>query len=311
MIPHSLPRTRPLGGIVESVLRQISEFGHDVKPSSRLAMGSAAISRSISAGGSVAMTAEEHAALAAACRDFVSFDFILNAPAALRRDPEFAEKLKTAMRDGVHPGQHGRMTAGRDTQLELFVAAALARAAMPVKLGTPDIRTRVNGGYLFLEVKRPRTMPGIVEAVKTATKQIRSSGYIGSIYIDVSLAMNPNDGVIEKVLDDVDFYNFLAARLRQAIGPHIDEIQRILWRQPVTGLLIQWDVIRTRGQGTWMLDGQLSQFTNHTRTPRMAHTGDLLYRSLPHGLPVSLQLFPVISEASPREPTLQHPSDSE
>jgi len=278
------PRKRPERPLVEKfafVLGRIRAIGLEVHPTSRLA-----IERNLffDDQGRPLVIEPAHPQFdqaLEALRDFTLFEFIMDNWPFEPADKEASRRLKEALKDAVDPHAARFRTPGRDSQLELFVAAALKRAGLPVKLRSPDVRTRIDGRGFDVEAKRPKSGDAIEEAVRVGAGQIRDSGCPGALFIDVTRAFNPTKGLVTRIMPDEEFSQRHAEALRGGIKTLERRLIHLLERKPVACVFFQDHELR-QVSGGWILGSICMKFDNPSAPEWLARMGRLVDRSLGH-----------------------------
>lgn len=295
---QSMLQYRSMHDLALGVLRRIEELKLSVKPTSRLALGAARIAQAISQP-QTNPDPDSLALLAAACRDFTLFEFILDDPHAGRSDPEFVRRLRIALKDGVRASRYARQTPGRDTQLELYVATVFLKASLPVAFGNPDVRTRLDGRFFYVEAKRPRTLNGIPDAVETAAHQIEATGCPGAIYMDVSLGMNPKELFLLRVIENGVFDEATEAAIKRAFQPFAPELDRMLRGTRVTDIVVQADWTRLVGAEDWSMNSHITRFANMHLASCDVPLRRCLFDAVRSGHSRKNEKFSLVNEANP------------
>lgn len=292
---------RSAAEVVDVVRARLRERGQTVKPGSRLDLGARALERLVRADQRAALSPSTLRDAQEAFRDYTAFEFMLSLKNYPRPAAEFQKRLEQALRDGLHPCEHGAKTPGRDTQAELFLAAVLSNAALEVTLGTPDLRVRIDGSFLFVEVKRPRTFDGVENAVTKAVEQIKKTGCTGVVYLDLSLPFGRRF-TPTAVEDDTEFQNLHITRIRECFIPHNAALESIVHSSPVVTVLVQCDWLRYVGGSSWILETQLCPFGNGGASKSMERRRRLFERAVQIGVGKACQAVP-LSEDVVRPPS--------
>lgn len=178
----------------------------------------------------------------AAKHDLQIFEFILESDGLFETDPIAVRKLKVALLDDVDP--QGRInTRGRDTQSELYVGAAIHNAGMSMAFEAeedskrPDIRILLDDSEFFVEAKRLKSEARLIERVKDGAKQLDATGRPGALFIDVTLAFNPERLVVERKESDDEFRERHFTWLRARIERHERALFEAIKGTNTTGIL--------------------------------------------------------------------------
>jgi hypothetical protein len=103
-----------------------------------------------------------------------------------RLNPEHAGKIEMSL-SGAEIAASDKNSAGRDTQLELYIGALLAMGDVPVMVAEPDLMFGYDGRPVGLAAKRVKQVGQLRRRFKEATKQIRKSGHHGFVGIGADL----------------------------------------------------------------------------------------------------------------------------
>lgn len=277
-----LAMDRPLSEKLSFVQTKIQELGLHINPQSRLAREARVFYDEQGAVRTVLPSDHRFTEALEALRDYTLFEFILDNWPFGQRDEEAIDKLDASLRDAVDPYVVARETRGRDTQLELYVAVALHRAGLPVELTTPDVRTRLNGRYFYVEAKRPKSQDGIENAIRGAARQIRDAGCPGAVFLDVSLAFNPTKGYVTKLMPDDQFRRGYSEGLRRGIHPVAGSVAKVIGNKPVSTICFQDHQLRQVAEG-WKLESFCMTLQNPN--PRLLKLSLLFERFLASAWP--------------------------
>ena len=275
----SVPHTAT--ALVEFVSTRIAEYGITIKPGSRLAVGANAIASSTV---ETEYGREDPRLRSAfeALRDYSAFDYILRSPARLALRRGFRQRLETALKDGADPLQHGKQTPGRDTQVELFVAAMLSASGLDVELGTPDIRTRLDGQYVYVEAKRPKSFDGATNALRGAVEQVERTGVPGAVFMDLSLPFSMANEFHTPIIEADPFEQLHIRKMREALRPQFRALEATLADAPIAVVLIQCDWLRRAGKAEWLLESRIAPLARPSASLRLLRLRERLYRSIRH-----------------------------
>ncbi|MFG0300291.1 MAG: hypothetical protein ACF8K1_11885 [Phycisphaerales bacterium JB047] len=109
---------------------------------------------------------------------------------------DFYEILERALSDAPLL-RDAKKQSGRDAQLELFTAAILSKAGLPVHrtITGPDFSILYKQRTWMIEVKRVHSSSAdkIKERLRAAATQVQKSGYLGIIILDVTPHFNPHN----------------------------------------------------------------------------------------------------------------------
>jgi hypothetical protein len=194
-----------------------------------------------------------------AAHDLLQFEFIrasrLMEDSSEQHAPAIREKLRSALLDSVVP-RSDKLSPGRDTQAELFAAAAFhAGAFRPVSIAEPDLCCMWGASSIAVAVKRARGRNNFNKLIRRACDQVDRSGHDGIVWCDVSLLFTPS------------------ARLYAASGPEptLEQHQRRSVRQ--------WVREHVRGLGGAARNGNVLQFVFIDSRVAVDDIGDLKLQS--------------------------------
>ena len=132
--------------------------------------------------------------------DLSMIAFVLN---QLKELPQrkLKAKLKLLVKDSPLLGPTQENSHGRDTQIELYIAAVCKNAGMQVELDEPDIIAGLGGQRYGLAVKRLKSRSKFGRRFRDAADQIEKSGLPGFIVLDVRQAFNPENKKVQATDD--------------------------------------------------------------------------------------------------------------
>lgn len=125
-----------------------------------------------------------------AMRELHMFEFIFD-QANDPNDKTFRKLVSKCIKDSALAEEDVRKerTPGRDSQFELYIAAACKAARLtPVEHSSPDVLFSIGNLRYCIEAKRPKSIEAIDSCLHDASVQIRESGLAGFIAIDTSAA---------------------------------------------------------------------------------------------------------------------------
>ncbi len=223
-------------------------------------------------------------------RDYHLLEFALDhAPAGAKGAlaDGFIERLEVVVKkDSVDPVATSKITRGRDTMVELFVAAVMVKAGNnSVAFGTPDVRVLLDGAYFFIEAKRPKTSDGVIPAIETAVGQLKTRGCPGAVFVDTSLAWNPKN---ERILRPLEHEAFQALH-RQSISEMVrrlhDELQHKLTDSPACVVCFQDHQMRQVPGLGWRPESCLTHVERRAMSTGLRRRALLFQRALSAAFP--------------------------
>lgn len=267
------------------ITEKIEELGLKIHPTSRLALEArpfigknGLLSREVAPG-----DPDFRAALEAK-RDFTLFEFILGDWPFPLSHGDATSRLKMALKDAVDPYAPGKNTPGRDTQLELFVAVTLSRAGLAVELGSPDLRVRLGGQFFYVEAKRTKTRQAIKSAISRAADQIKKSGCPGAVFLDSTMAFNPTDGQVLRIMPDEEFSRLHGEALNLGIATVERDVLSAVEKSRIVAVSFQ-DHQHRQIIGGWRLESCCSTFVLPGLPKALKRLAQDYQRSLDFGWP--------------------------
>jgi hypothetical protein len=172
-------------------------------------------------------------------RDMQILAFVFDQLVEQQNERGFRAKVKLLLKDRALP-QDDSDSIGRDTQVELFVAAICKSAGLtPVAFEEPDVTCTFNGIKFGIAAKRLKSINSMRSRLKGATKQIKRSQLPGIVAVDASVALNPKNEAL--VVPDPqnfgrDHYNPF---WQQYTHYHFDDLRKWISGGDVRGILFQ------------------------------------------------------------------------
>ena len=215
-----------------------------------------------------------------AIRDMFILEAILDdLPAGT--DVQRRRKIKQMIKDSVLPEDDPRRSVGRDAQAELLVAAIANCGGMnPVLLEEPDVSCQLGAIRVSVAVKRIKSKHNIETNIRKAANQVKASGRIGFIVVDVSRAMNPKNRSF--ALWERERFDQLH---KQAIQQFVNGIQANIPKwvggKGVRGIIIMDHKLRDDPQDKWGLSSMSIAVSTVSRpgvVPRVPTVKDNQYK---------------------------------
>jgi hypothetical protein len=107
--------------------------------------------------------------------------------------PVWRERFEAGLTGKSFPEHDQSFTPGRDTQFELYFAAACKRGGLPVRPAEPDLLVSLSGMEIAAALKRVKSAHKFVSRVHAANRQLRKNGKQGLVVVDVSMMLNPTN----------------------------------------------------------------------------------------------------------------------
>ncbi len=140
---------------------------------------------------------------------------------------ELKAKLKLLVKDSPLLGPTRENSLGRDTQIELYIAAVCKNAGMQVELDEPDIIAELGGQRYSLAIKRLKSRSKFESRFKDAADQIEKWDKPGFIVLDLRQAFNPENIKVQGTDDEIDAaFRLKWQRFRDNIYSKMKEWQR-------------------------------------------------------------------------------------
>lgn len=283
-----IPAPRNLTEKITFVEAELLAKGLPIKPSSRLGHGRECFGNP---GGETKRAMPDDPRFfdaVEAGRTFSCFEKILECWPFEPSDELAEEKLRVALKDDVDPYAAGGSTPGRDAQMELYVAAMIHKAGLPVSFvrptgatRTPDLRTSVAGGYCHIEVKRCKSLRSLVRCIKRGAEQIRGLGCPGAIFLDATLALHPQPGFFPP-MSDQEFGDHWESKTRLLLNRQASMFEPQLRGGPVGGLVILDFPLRVHPVLGWRAEPLCLPLENGHSNARACRAWKELRRSLNH-----------------------------
>lgn len=125
--------------------------------------------------------------------------------------------LEGVLRDDPLP-HAGNQSPGRDAQTELLVASTCALGGMdPVSIEEPDVKAVTEGQPWRIAVKRVKSQRRIDDNLRRAADQTGRWEDPGVVFLDVSLAFDPDDQQVTRPMPREEFHHLLGEGLRRGI----------------------------------------------------------------------------------------------
>jgi hypothetical protein len=126
----------------------------------------------------------------------------------LRRGPEvrgWQQRVRDVVSGPIVRGDEVKHSRARDIQFELVTAAMFRQARYGVVLDEPDVIIDSTIPSFGIAAKRPRSFDAVQRNVESAARQIRRSGRLGIVALDITDAIAPEDPCIRTARYDDAF----------------------------------------------------------------------------------------------------------
>ncbi len=245
---------------MEFVTQQLRSLGIEIPASSRLDRMRRVFRNPDGSSREVPANSPDHNVGLESLRDYMHLEFILEQLPHRFTDDRRASltaKLRTAVRkDGVDPAASVKHTKGRDTLVELYVAAVLAQGgASAIGLGVTDVTILLDGEAFSIEAKRPKKPRTLVPAIEDAIKQLKQRATAGAVFVDVSRAWDQNNVRILRPMSDAEFREVFPQVMKKFISTIHADVQKLMVGSPACAVCFQiFQMRQVLGTG-WNLEG--------------------------------------------------------
>ncbi|HEY2841752.1 MAG TPA: hypothetical protein VGJ26_21510 [Pirellulales bacterium] len=189
-------------------------------------------------------------------RDFQYMGFVFEHLDSEPGDSEFSQRIRKILKDPIYPQQNLELSPGRDTQLELFLAAICRRAELgPVVFKEPDLTCCLWNSNYGIAAKRIKNISAIRKHAKRAADQIARSGLPGIIFLDLSLALNRENRPALLPCCNNRYRDEAMFSLRQVVGRHESDIRRWVEGSGVLAIVAYKADLRHHSDREWGLVG--------------------------------------------------------
>jgi hypothetical protein len=195
-----------------------------------------------------------HRELVLAHKDVQELWFIIENIADRLVDEPFRRRFQRTSDDTLRPEEASDQTQGRDTQFELFLAAAAIRAGLDVS--DPGSGSRLADWILrdsvsrcSLEAKRLKSRQQAEKRIRRAAEQIENTGIGGILAIDISAVDNPDARPLDHFVPDHEL-----DRMQRDWGDHFTQnhfprMKAWVASRPVGVFLVYDFILRPGGVG--------------------------------------------------------------
>ena len=194
-------------------------------------------------------------------RDMQLLGFVFDQPKVRDDHSDFQFLVKRMLNDSVLPQDNRTRSEGRDTQFELFVAAICQAAGFsPVNYQEPDVTCTVQGVQIGVAAKRVKSEAQVKKRIPKAAKQIQTSGLLGVIALDTSVALNPNNERITKPIPDEQFVHLYREAITRFLRRYDERIRVWVRNRGVLGIIVHDHQVRLETDADWSLSSMTMRF---------------------------------------------------
>jgi hypothetical protein len=206
-------------------------------------------------------------------RDMYQLRLIVDEMEAHRNDLRFCSSVKKLLQDAAAPQYRNSHSPGRDTQLELYLAAIALRGGMlPVEYDEPDVTCNVEGRRFGIAAKRLKSVERFEKRVKDRIRQIRRADIPGIVALDLTIARNPENRPITSGLRSQLSVMIGQSKNRQLFDRYEQSIYRWVATSRVRALLIfEFSLRVSPDRSSWIHDGLMCWFPT-TNTDKSAES---------------------------------------
>lgn len=168
----------------------------------------------------------------------------------------YRQLVRKVVSDSVLPQHDLEHSKGRDAAFELHVGAICTSAQLlPVAFEEPDITCVWNNVRYGFAAKRIKSAKNLLANVRKAVDQILRSAIPGVIVLDTCMAFNPSNTRITEPMPDVLYMDRHFNALRMMWSEYNPEVQRLISRANVLGLIVHDYQVRFQSDRQWALAG--------------------------------------------------------
>jgi hypothetical protein len=231
------------------------KFGISLHPQSRIAQVVAVLAP----GRFVPATDSLFPAALEGFRDIQVLGFVLSQLGRTADPGLIGRKLSRIAKDNLLPQNDMTESPGRDTQMELYVAAIANKGGMKPTfgepaLGEPDILCKVGGERFGIEVKRIKKEDRLEEHFRKAVSQIEKAKLPGVIVADMSLAFNRSNTPLRSNATIREFQEMHRRQMEFFVTKYYDRMKEWARGREVRGLTILDCPLREEPGKGWYLE---------------------------------------------------------
>lgn len=189
-----------------------------------------------------------------ALRDITQLEFFFDQVNLNSESQEFRSKIKRLIKDTVLPQNSSTQSPGRDVQAELFVFTACRKVGLNPKFEEPDIVCSLGHQKIPVAVKRIKNLRQLVKRIREGASQIEKVGGCGVVFVDVVIAMNPENYRAIAKIPDVVFGLKWMCLLKKVIDRYHAMIQKAIKGRGVLAVILHDHWVRMDSCGHWGLE---------------------------------------------------------
>ncbi len=186
--------SRPLSESAKYVIDSFKSFGIDVPENSRfIQMYKSVCNENVTSRGLILEDDPNFDIAIEAQRDLRQLEFIFEQINNDVQKANYGPVLKQIIKDSVFPQNDKLYSPGRNAQAEAFVFAVCRNAGMNPLFEEPDVTCKFNGKKYGIAVKRIKNLSKVKTRLVEGKTQIHQSNLPGIIFVEVTIAMNPQN----------------------------------------------------------------------------------------------------------------------
>ena len=189
-------------------------------------------------------------------RDMQLLSFVFDQSNAQSDKSDFQDLVKRMLHDSVLPQDDRGRSEGRDSQVELYIAAVCQNAGLvPIDYEEPDVTCVVDGVKFGIAAKRVKNLRHLYKRVKKAAQQIEAAQLPGIVALDTSIALNRDNKPIATPMPDHEFGPIYKQSMLLFVHDYHQKIYDRVDGKGVRGVVFHDHQVRLEPDGQWTLCG--------------------------------------------------------
>ncbi len=216
-----------------------------------------------------------------AIRDVRQLEFVFD---QLTTIPTFL--MSKLIKDSDLPQKDRQNSPGRDTQLELFIAAICNKAKfLPITHEEPDLAVEFRTKKYGIAIKRLKSVGKLERHIRKAISQINNLSLPGFIVMDTCLAFNEDNLSITESMSLERFIKLHRLYLDGFVRRHHNSIQDWIKGKWVRGIIFHDHQIRFDPKTGWELNSMMYTVNTATQYARRSREFRNFVNQYEQGLP--------------------------
>ncbi|MBN1803651.1 MAG: hypothetical protein JW837_00230 [Sedimentisphaerales bacterium] len=158
-------------------------------------------------------------------RDFRQLEFFFDQIDSDAQKANCVSILKQIIKDSVFPQDDKLNSQGRNAQAEAFVFAVCKNAGMNPLFEEPDVTCQVKGKKFGIAVKRIKNLSKIKPRLVEGKNQINKLGLPGIIFVEVTIAVNPQNYKIVTNENEQEVRDWWTAKMRNVTNSILNDVR--------------------------------------------------------------------------------------